>query len=129
VSIVIPAIELVRFYFGSSSNLVARLFDAPFSSEKFWIGMEPDGTGARPKIHLAPGISGRSATDVGRIALSRWARSAAELIGNSCVAATANGQRAYPKAIFPFDGATNLGASGKWLPFEETNAVCFWYSN
>lgn len=123
--IVIPAIELIRFYFGSSSNLVARLFDAPFSPENLWVAMEPDDTGARPKIHLASGISGQSATDIGRIALSKWARAAAELIGNSCVAATANDQRAYPKAIFPFDGMTNLSASGKWLPFKGTERGVF----
>lgn len=117
-NLIIPSIELIRFYFGSSSTLVSRIFDAPFSHKKFWLATEDCDARGTPKIHLAPGISGRSASDIGRIAFSKSARVAAELIGNSCIAATANNERAYPKAIFPFDGKTDLVASGKWLPFE-----------
>lgn len=116
-NIVLPASELIRFYFGSSSTLVSRIFDAPFSQKKFWISTDYDSRGT-PKIHLAPGISGCSASDIGRIAFSKSARAAAEIIGNSCVAATANAERAYPKAVFPFDGSTDLVASGKWLTFD-----------
>lgn len=116
--IVVPAIELIRFYFGSSSNLISRIFDAPFSPEKFWVYLEPGERGDKPKIHLATGLSGHSASDIGRIAFSKSARAAVELIGNSCIAATVNQQKAYPKAIFPFEGKTDLTASGKWLPFD-----------
>lgn len=116
-SLIIPSIELIRFYFGSSSTLISRIFDAPFSQENFWVGTE-DRHSRTPKIHLAPGISGRSASDIGRIAFSKAARSAAEIIGNSCIAATAREERAYPKGIFPFDGETDIAVSGKWLPFD-----------
>ncbi|MBB3122488.1 helix-turn-helix domain-containing protein [Pseudoduganella violacea] len=115
-SIVIPCTELLRFYFGSTSTLVSRLFDAPFKQENFWIDHQMDGTGSA-KIHLASGMSGRSATDIGRITFSKTGRQAAELVGNSCIAATARGESAYVKAMFPFSGKTNLSASGIWLPF------------
>lgn len=114
-TILVPCIELIRFYFGSSSNLLARLFDAPFDASNLWTQVntsDRDGI----KIDLALGISGRSAADVGRIALSTEARFAAELIGASCIAATARGERAYPKALFPFLGETCMSAMGKWLP-------------
>lgn len=115
--IVVPSVELIRFYFGSSSNLMSRIFNVPFSPENLWVGVEPGDTGGTPKIHLSPGISGLSASDIGRIAFSAEARSAVELIGDSCITATANGEQAYPKGIFPFEGITDLVASGKWLPF------------
>lgn len=124
-NLIIPSIELIRFYFGSSSTLVSRIFDAPFSHDKFWLATEDCDARGAPKIHLAPGISGRSASDIGRIAFSKSARVAAELIGHSCIAATANHERAYPKAIFPFDGNTDLVASGKWLPFDGNEHCVF----
>lgn len=116
--LIVPSSELIRFYFGSSSTLTARLFDAPLTPENLWQGIETFDSRGSPKIHLAPGISGRSASDIARIALSKEARAAAELIGHSCIAATANGERAYPKGVFPFSGNTDLVASGKWLPFD-----------
>jgi hypothetical protein len=116
-SLIIPSTELIRFYFGSSSTLISRIFDAPFSQENFWVSTE-DHHSRTPKIHLSPGISGRSASDIGRIAFSKAARAAAEIIGNSCIAATAREERAYPKGIFPFEGETDLAVSGKWLPFD-----------
>jgi len=114
--IVIPCAELLRFYFGSSSTLVSRLFDAPFRDENFWIGKQESDAAGLAKLQLAPGISGRSATDVGRIAFSTMGRAAAELVGNSCVVATVQGEAAYVKAVFPFNGRTDLSASGIWIP-------------
>ena len=114
---IIPAIELIRFYFGSSSQLLARLFDGPFKSENFWQQVDNQIVD-RPTIHLAQGIQGQSAADIGRLALSSRARAAGTLISSSCMAAKANGHPIYPKMMFPFIGRTNLVASGQWLPFE-----------
>lgn len=122
--IIVPCIELIRFYFGSSSTVIARLFDAPFSQENFWISTE-NGSSAKPTIHLAPEISGYSAAHIGRIAFSKVARSAAELIGGSCIKATSNNEPAFPKAVFPFEGETDLIASGKWLPFNGNSKGVF----
>lgn len=122
--IIVPAVELLRFYFGSSSALVSRLFDAPFIEENFWSGLDALESDT-PRIHLAPGISGRSASDIGRIALCKNARAAAELVGNSCIAATSRGERAYPKAVFPFEGVSHIVASGKWLSFGGKNHGVF----
>ena len=116
--IVIPAMELIRFYFGSSGDLIARIFDVPFESAKFWNVALTGVGGINPKIDLASGISCRSASTVGRIAFSRPAQSAVELIGKSCIAGSANGPKIYPKAVFPFEGKTDLLASGRWLPLK-----------
>ncbi|MFC3175895.1 hypothetical protein [Undibacterium amnicola] len=122
--IIVPCIELIRFYFGSSSTVLAKIFDAPFAQENFWISTE-NTSSSRPTIHLAPGISGHSAPHIGRIAFSKVARSAAELIGNSCITATARNEPAFPKALFPFEGETDLVVSGKWLPFNGNSKGVF----
>lgn len=122
--LIIPCIELIRFYFGSSSTFLSRIFDAPFSQDNFWINTENSSTKV-PTIHLAAGISGYSAPHVGRIAFSNIARTVAELIGGSCIAATARGEKAFPKAKFPFEGETDLIASGKWLSFNGNSKGVF----
>jgi hypothetical protein len=105
----------LRFYFGSSSTLISRLFDAPFDTRNFWLDEEAYAQSHAAKLHLAAGISGRSASDIGRIAYSKSARLAAEMIGASCIAASANGDPVYVKTRFPFEGESSISASGKWL--------------
>ena len=123
--IVIPAMELIRFYFGSTSTLISRIFDTPFAQENLWLSSEPGERRGSHKIHLAPGISGRSASDIGRIAFSKIARESVELVANSCITASANGERIYPKSKFPFEGSTDLKASGNWLPFNGSERGVF----
>ncbi|MBC3873497.1 hypothetical protein [Undibacterium flavidum] len=122
--IIVPCVELIRFYFGSSSTVLAKIFDAPFAQENFWMSTE-NTSSTKPTIHLAPGIPGFSAPHIGRIAFSKVARSAAELIGNSCITATARNEPAFPKAVFPFEGETDLVVSGKWLPFNGNSKGVF----
>src|SRR5471030_1133288 len=38
--IISPSSELIRFYFGSSSNLISQLFDAPLTPQKLWTEIE-----------------------------------------------------------------------------------------
>lgn len=124
-SIIVPCTELLRFYFGSSSVLISRLLDAPFNQSNFWIGQEERDAVGQAKIQLSAGMPGRSATDIGRIAFSPTGRRAAELIGNSCIAATARGEPAFLKAIFPFTGSTDLSVSGIWLPKDGSERGAF----
>ncbi len=113
-SLIIPSIELIRFYFGSSSNLIAGLFSAPFQEEKFWTAIE-QGEDNITRIALAAGISGYSAADVTRIAMNETAKRAARLVGESCMAAAAMKESIHPKAIFPFQGKSDLLVRGIWL--------------
>ncbi len=122
--LIVPCMELIRFYFGSSSTFLSRIFDVPFSQENFWSAIEKSSS-KTPTIHLAPGISGYSAPHIGRIAFSKVARSVAELIGNSCIAATARNEPVFPKAVFPFEGETDLVVSGRWLPFNGNSKGVF----
>lgn len=122
--LVIPSIELIRFYFGSSSKLVSMLFSVPFQEENLWVDAKKDEHGIA-HIGLASGISGYSATDVARIAFNGVARRAAKLAGDSCVTASTAKERAYPKMFFPFAGETTLNAAGVWLQTEENGMKVF----
>lgn len=114
---IVPASELISFYFGSSSSLINALFHFPLTETELWIDAE-HGTGLQEsKIVLAAGISGWSASDVARMAFSPPAFHAAKLIGNSLSVACAYQLSLYPKTHFPFYGKTTLEASGVWLPF------------
>lgn len=116
--LVVPCIELIRFYFGSSSALLSRLFVPPFDSGHLFKGVLQNISGLRMELDLADGMPKVSAADVGRIAGNRWARRAASSISASCSRASALGTDAYPQLNFPFEGITDLVADGLWLSGE-----------
>lgn len=66
-------------------------------------------------VDLADRIPRASAADVARIAGSPAAWKAAALIGASCLQASTAGQEVFAKAVFPFEGETDLQATGMWL--------------
>jgi hypothetical protein len=112
---IIPCLELVRFYFGSSSNLLSKLFLPPLKRESLFSSAILDPKTRKLQIDLAERMSGASAADIGRISMDPVAAHAARIIGASCLRASTAGQLIYPQAIFPFEGTTDLIASGTWL--------------
>lgn len=123
--LLVPCVEIIRFYFGSSSNFLQRLFTAPLSQENFWIHKHFNTATRHLHLVLANRLSGLSAPDIGRIAESKFAWRAAAGIYASCQKATATGHPAYPYTGFPFEGATDLVASGLWLPFGDQENATF----
>jgi hypothetical protein len=113
--IIIPCLELVRFYFGSSASLLHRIFDPQLKKEDLFTSRQLEPTYGMLELGLATGISRGSAADVGRIALDTAAWSTAKAVGKSCLSASAVGQPVYPKGHFPFSGETTLSAAGKWI--------------
>ncbi|MBB6579871.1 hypothetical protein HNP33_003990 [Comamonas odontotermitis] len=113
--LVVPCMELVRFYFGSSSELISRLFEPPLARSNLHgkVHLSPIGN---MNLELAERIPQASAEDVARIAGSDAAWRAAALIPSSCLKASTAGHDVYPQAIFPFEGLTTLEVTGKWLP-------------
>lgn len=112
--LIIPAMEAIRFYFGSSAGLLSRLFTAPFKEDRLWIKADMNEKRAA-EIELAEGLSGASAQDVARIAFSKPALHAAKTIASSLLTPSAHGGLVYPKGHFPFYGRTQLRARGVWL--------------
>ena len=123
--LIIPAVELIRFYFGSSGGLLSRIFHFPLMPDKLWIEAQRGVGRKKASIALPPGLSGWSAADVARIAFDPVAWHTAQLVGNSLSVARINRQPLYPKAHFPFDGKTTLRATGVWLPFGDDPAGTF----
>lgn len=113
--LVVPCMELIRFYFGSSSALLSRLFILPVERQCLFTRMEQSISGVHMKLDLADGIPRASAADVGRIAGGHAAWRAAKSISTSCSRASAAGRDAYPLTRFPFEGCTDLVAAGRWV--------------
>ncbi len=123
--LLVPCVELIRFYFGSSSNLLQRLFTAPLRSEKLWASKRFNPENRHLHIVLANGLSGASAADIGRVAESGLAWRAAAGVYASCQKATAQRHPAYLYTGFPFEGTTDLEANGTWLPFGDQADATF----
>lgn len=118
IRLVIPAMELIRFYFGSSSELLHRLFMHDIKYETLWQHHHYAPYSGQLHLKLAKGLSGVSAADIGRIALSNQAMRAATRIRSSCQKDLLAGEKSvYPQTGFPFEGKTDLVVVGKWLPF------------
>lgn len=126
--LIVPCMELIRFYFGTSSNMLHKLFTGPLREEMLWSEKSFDPATKHLHIKLASRMSGSSASDIGRIALSQEGWRSAAGIYASCVAATSQKRTAYPYTGFPFTGRTTLQASGRWLSFAgEPNATFIVY--
>lgn len=115
--IIIPCIELIRFYFGSSSKLLHLLFTRKISTEDFWKSSNFNNSSGHLHLKLAENLSGMSASDIGRMALDNNAWRAARLIFDTCMAASTAREPIYPFTGFPFIGETDLVCTGKWLPY------------
>ena len=115
--LIVPCMELIRFYFGTSSIVLHKLFTGPLREEMLWSEKSFDPATKHLHIKLAGRISGVSASDIGRIALSQDAWRSAAGICASCITATSQKRAAYPYTGFPFTGRTTLQVSGRWLSF------------
>jgi hypothetical protein len=122
--LVVPCMEMARFYFGSSSELLSRLFQPPLTKDKLFTKVSTDARG-RMWLDLAEHLPRASAEDIARIAGSDTAWKAAALISVSCLKASTAGKEVFPQAVFPFEGITSLQAIGKWLPGGQEHAGTF----
>lgn len=114
-TLVIPCMELIRFYFGGSGSFLKRLFSGAFALDKLFVKARLNPMTGTANIDLAEDLIGTAAVTVARIAFDKQARSAASWIVNSGVAAAANKNRYYPKTTFPFHGRTKLTVDGRWI--------------
>lgn len=116
--LVIPSVEMIRFYFGSSSSLLTALFTPPLTKARLCTEGHYSELSGRLKMKLSLSMSGFSASDIGRIYLSRDAWLAASEIGLSMLQSNQRLGLLYPRTSFPFTGTTDLDVVGEWLQDE-----------
>ena len=113
--LVIPAMELIRFYFGSSSTLLAMLFTPGLNKDALFTNPKLEKRTGKAALQLAAGIPRASVHDVARIAFEDVAWRAAILVSRSCLRASVRGDEIFPQGVFPIQGKTTLQVKGKWL--------------
>jgi hypothetical protein len=113
--LLVPSMELVRFYFGSSGALLQNIFSGAFAKDRLYTFHSKSELTGVANITLAKNVPAMGATTVARIAFDPAARRQFQSIVNSGVRAAANGEPWYPRVSFPFVGATDLTAEGVWL--------------
>lgn len=123
--LVIPCVELIRFYFGTSSSLLGRLFLPGLERKSMARGATLNPVTRMLKLDLQPTMSGYAAADIGRILCSHKAFNAAAAIGISLLKGSTRQKPAYPATFFPFSGSTDLTVIGEWLPHGEQPARTF----
>jgi hypothetical protein len=111
----VPSMELVRFYFGSSGALLQNIFSGAFAKDRLYTFASKNEQNGVANITLAKNVPAMGATTVARIAFDPAARRQFQSFVNSGVRAAASGEPWYPRVSFPFIGATDLTAEGVWL--------------
>ena len=110
--VLVPAVEVIRFYFGSSSSLLKSIVVGKVGTPSLWTSADIDAD-KNATIGLSSDINAASAAEVARIALSEPALRAARMVGQSLTTAKVNGQPGYPKAALPFSGSATLRLLGR----------------
>jgi len=116
--LIVPCVELIRFYFGSSSSLLRQIFSTQLRRENLYSEDRYDHKTGLLSLKLGYGMSGRSASDIGRLRLDPVAWRAAAMVSVSMLKAKSTGNPAFIQSLFPFEGDTFLDVIGKWLSYQ-----------
>lgn len=117
--ILIPAMELIRFYYAVSTHLAHALFtgilehnpDAIINSERTYYQPEDD----RVVLGLRQHMIDEEGWVIARLLHSPIATKARKTLYDETLRDTINRRFVHPTASFPFEGKTNLVARVKWL--------------
>ncbi len=115
--ILIPAIELIRFYYAISTNLAHALFSGAFQhtpdliihTDRTWYRAEDD----RVFLGLRQQVTDEEGWVVARILRSKTATKVCQQIYDGVIKNAVNNQYIQVTAGFPFTGSTNLKARVK----------------
>lgn len=113
--LIIPSVEILSRYFGSSSALISRILSTDDNDRIYGSWHRGDGS-MPPFVQLAPGIPVTSAFDVARVVFDDAARRAAFGVRPSLQRQALRGQRPYVQMSLPFQGFSELTVEGRWLP-------------
>lgn len=111
-TLLVPSLELVRFYFGASGTLVSKLFSGPLDAVDLFTYRHRHPTTKVANMDLAAGLPAAAAAAVSRAAFDPIAFRAMRGVVNTGVVAAAERGLWYPRMGFPFFGATDLEVDG-----------------
>lgn len=122
--IIIPAIELIRFYYANSTRLSKAIFDGDFIHSPFSI-YDPAYTGLDGRLAVVcrrQDVSDDDCWTIARILNSQAAFDGARRVNDSMMRDFANTKQANPESAFPFSGKTRVkalckkvGYPARWL--------------
>lgn len=113
-SIVVPSIELTRFYFGAAGSLLKAIFSGALAKRELVLGSRIDSAGVA-NIIIPARMHYTAAPAIARIAFDSTAEAALNMLIQSGVSASVDGRPWYPKMGFPIRGKTSLSAKGLWI--------------
>ena len=113
--IIIPVIELIRFYFANSTRLSKAIFDGDFVHAPSSI-YDPEYTGLDGKLAVVcrrQDVSDDDCWTIARILNSQEAFEGVRRVNDSMIREFSNTGEAHPESAFPFSGPTQLRAMCK----------------
>jgi hypothetical protein len=120
--IIIPVIELIRFYYASSTRLSKAVFDGDFIHAPTSI-YDPEYTGMNGELAVVcrrQDVSDDDCWTIARILNSQDAFDGARRVNDSMIRSFANSSEAHPESRFPFSGPTRLKALCKQVGYAPT---------
>lgn len=110
--IIIPAMEVIRFYYAHSTVLSKAIFNGDFvnAPESLVVWDESGMKGKCCVITRRRHVYDSDCWTIGRILQDAHAMNGAKLILNSKIASHQNRSQVHPKTLFPFEGETTLTA-------------------
>lgn len=120
--IIIPAVELIRFYYANSTRLSKAIFDGDFVHSPSSI-YDPEYTGLDGKLAVVcrrQDVSDDDCWTIARILNSQAAFDGARRVSDSMMRDFANTQHANPESAFPFSGKTRIKALCKKVGYAPT---------
>lgn len=124
--LLVPCMEIVRFYFGASGGLLSGVFSGAFAERNLTTRARIEPGSGEAFLALGPDLSGVAAPAVARVAFNPIARREFRSLVNSGTAASARDEKYYPRMAFPFVGLTNLLADGEWLTVGQRRVFVVW---
>lgn len=117
-AVVIPAIEIIRYFFASSNSLVSHLFNTPRFTEALIQRCEVDQINKSIRLKMDKTLKKTDAKVMAWAAADEYAKRAMNLINASVVqelVLNPNKGLVYPLTNFPFKGSANLRVDGQFL--------------
>jgi len=121
-AVIIPAMEVIRFYYATSSNMSKAIFDGKFTHDLDSL-VNPNYTGMvngrKCVVCRRKNLTDDDCWAIGRVLNSQEAFMGACKIHDSLIKAQVNNVRTFPETGFPFTGKTTIRARCKLIGWEK----------